>query len=84
MPLDYFAGCTTTGLSKYRGLLAALEPRTLLIEEAAETKEGTIIAGMIETLQHLILVGDHQQLQANCNVCKFPEHFSPSLSLNAS
>ncbi|TVY89198.1 Helicase required for RNAi-mediated heterochromatin assembly [Lachnellula willkommii] len=61
-------GCTTTGLSKYRGLLAAVQPRTLLIEEAAETKEGTIIAGMIETLQHLILVGDHQQLQANCNV----------------
>lgn len=23
---------------------------------------------MIETLQHLILVGDHQQLQANCNI----------------
>lgn len=38
-------GCTTTGLSKYRGLLAAVQPRTLLIEEAAETKEGTIIAG---------------------------------------
>ncbi|TVY75609.1 Helicase required for RNAi-mediated heterochromatin assembly [Lachnellula suecica] len=61
-------GCTTTGLSKYRGLIAAVQPRALLIEEAAETKEGTIIAGMIETLQHLILVGDHQQLQANCNV----------------
>jgi helicase required for RNAi-mediated heterochromatin assembly 1 len=23
---------------------------------------------MIESLQHLILVGDHQQLQANCNI----------------
>jgi helicase required for RNAi-mediated heterochromatin assembly 1 len=61
-------GCTTTGLSKYRGLLAALESRTLLIEEAAETLEGTVIAGMIDSLQQLILVGDHQQLQANCNV----------------
>ncbi|KAF4633146.1 hypothetical protein G7Y89_g4966 [Cudoniella acicularis] len=61
-------GCTTTGLSKYRGILAALEPRTILIEEAAETLEGTIIAGMLDSLQHLILVGDHQQLQAGCNV----------------
>ncbi|KAH8660848.1 P-loop containing nucleoside triphosphate hydrolase protein, partial [Tricladium varicosporioides] len=61
-------GCTTTGLSKYRGLLAAVEPRTILIEEAAETLEGTIIAGMLDSLQHLILVGDHQQLQAGCNV----------------
>lgn len=61
-------GCTTTGLSKYRGLLASLESRTLLIEEAAETLEGTVIAGMIESLDQLILVGDHQQLQASCNM----------------
>lgn len=61
-------GCTTTGLSKYRGLLAALKPRTLLIEEAAETLEGNVVAGMFESLQHLILVGDHKQLQAHANV----------------
>lgn len=61
-------GCTTTGLSKYRGLLSALDPRTLLIEEAAETLEGTVIAGMFDSLEQLILVGDHQQLQAHCNV----------------
>jgi helicase required for RNAi-mediated heterochromatin assembly 1 len=61
-------GCTTTGLSKYRGFLAALKPRTLLIEEAAETLEGKIMAGMIESIQQLILVGDHQQLQAHCNI----------------
>ena len=60
--------CTTTGLSKYRGLLASLQPRTLLIEEAAQTLEGTIMAGMFESLEQLILVGDHQQLQAHCNV----------------
>ncbi|KAH7311881.1 P-loop containing nucleoside triphosphate hydrolase protein [Rhexocercosporidium sp. MPI-PUGE-AT-0058] len=61
-------GCTTTGLSKYRGLLSALAPRTLLIEEAAETLESKIIAGMMESLQQLILVGDHKQLQASCTV----------------
>lgn len=61
-------GCTTTGLSKYRGLLSALQPRTLLIEEAAETLEGTVIAGMFDSLERLILVGDHKQLQAHCNV----------------
>lgn len=61
-------GCTTTGLSKYRGILSALQPRTLLIEEAAETLEGKIIGGMFESLEQLILVGDHQQLQASCTV----------------
>lgn len=62
--------CTTTGLSKYRGFLSALAPRILVIEEAAETLEGTLIAGMFDSLQQLILVGDHQQLQAHCNVAE--------------
>lgn len=61
-------GCTTTGLSRYRGLLSALRPRTLLIEEAAETSEAKIIAGLFVSLEQLILVGDHQQLQASATV----------------
>lgn len=61
-------GCTTTGLAKYRGMLSALQPRTLLVEEAAETLEANVISGMFDSLEHLILVGDHQQLQASCNI----------------
>lgn len=61
-------GCTTTGLAKYRGFLSAIQPRTLLIEEAAESLEGTIMGGLVESLQQLILVGDHQQLQAHCTI----------------
>ncbi|KAL7948087.1 P-loop containing nucleoside triphosphate hydrolase protein [Trichoderma barbatum] len=55
-------GCTTTGLSKYRGLLAGLMPRIMLIEEAAETREAHIAAAMFPSLEQLVLVGDHQQL----------------------
>lgn len=61
-------GCTTTGLAKYRPLFSALQPRTLLIEEAAETMEAMVTAGMVASLQQLILVGDHKQLQAFCNI----------------
>ncbi|KAJ8126517.1 hypothetical protein O1611_g7120 [Lasiodiplodia mahajangana] len=60
-------GCTTTGLCKYRGLLAALQPRTMLIEEAAETKEASILSALYPSLQQLILVGDHQQLAPSCD-----------------
>ena len=60
-------GCTTTGLTKYRGLLAALQPRTMLVEEAAETREANIISAIYPTLQQLILVGDHQQLVPHCD-----------------
>lgn len=61
-------GMTTTGLSKYRPLISALKPKIILIEEAAEVLEGPVSVACMESLQHLILVGDHKQLQANCSV----------------
>lgn len=59
---------TMTGLSKYRGLISSLEPRIVLIEEAAEVIEGHVVTACFKSLQQLILVGDHQQLRAQCSV----------------
>jgi helicase required for RNAi-mediated heterochromatin assembly 1 len=61
-------GCTTTGLTKYRGLLSALEPKVLMVEEAAETREANITSALFPTLDQLILVGDHQQLVPHVDV----------------
>ena len=61
-------GMTTTGFSKYRGLLAALQPRIVLIEEAAETLEAPVTVTCLPSLQHLVLVGDHEQLRPHCHV----------------
>ncbi|KAL4788637.1 P-loop containing nucleoside triphosphate hydrolase protein [Aspergillus varians] len=61
-------GMTTTGLSKYRALVSSLKPRTVLIEEAAEAIEGPIAAACLDSLQQMILVGDHQQLRGHCSV----------------
>lgn len=61
-------GMTTTGLSKYRALIQSLRPRIVLIEEAAETLEAYVTASCFPSLQHLILVGDHQQLRGHCAV----------------
>ncbi|KAI9648909.1 hypothetical protein NHQ30_001475 [Ciborinia camelliae] len=67
-------GCTTTGLSKYRGLLSALNPSILLIEEAAETLEANVTASIIPSLEQVILVGDHRQLTANTTLDRFMSH----------
>ncbi|KAF2104557.1 hypothetical protein NA57DRAFT_63019 [Rhizodiscina lignyota] len=61
-------GLTTTGLSKYRPLISALNPKIVLIEEAAEAIEAPVAVACVPSLQHLILVGDHQQLRPNCSV----------------
>ncbi|KAF8429157.1 putative DEAD box helicase [Tirmania nivea] len=60
-------GMTNTGLAKYRSLVASLCPRIVMIEEAAESLEGPIITACFPTIQHMILVGDHQQLRPHCN-----------------
>ncbi|KAF5678483.1 nonsense-mediated mRNA decay protein [Fusarium heterosporum] len=61
-------GCTTTGLTKYRGLIAALKPRILMIEEAAETREANITSALYPTLDQIVLVGDHKQLVPQVDV----------------
>ena len=75
-------GMTTTGLSKYRGLIQSVNPRVVLIEEAAETLEAYVTAACFESLEHLILVGDHQQLRGQCSVSElegYPYYLSVSL-----
>ncbi|OJJ72488.1 hypothetical protein ASPBRDRAFT_74456 [Aspergillus brasiliensis CBS 101740] len=61
-------GMTATGLSKYRGLISSLKPKVVLIEEAAEAIEAPVVAACFDSLQHMILVGDHQQLRGHCTV----------------
>ncbi|KKK20890.1 hypothetical protein AOCH_004073 [Aspergillus ochraceoroseus] len=72
---DYFIlqnarviGMTATGLSKYRALVSSLKPKIVLVEEAAEAIEAPIAAACLDSLQHMILVGDHQQLRGRCAV----------------
>jgi helicase required for RNAi-mediated heterochromatin assembly 1 len=61
-------GMTTTGFSRYRGLISALRPRVVLIEEAGETREAPVAVTCVSSLQQLVLVGDHQQLRPHCNM----------------
>lgn len=75
-------GCTTTGLTKYRGFLAATGARVLLIEEAAETREPNVSSALFPSLDQLILVGDHQQLPPQCDVARLGgEPFNLNVSL---
>lgn len=74
-------GCTTTGLVKYRGLVAALKPRVLLVE-AAEAREANIAATLFPSLEQLVLVGDHQQLVPHVDMrelCLEPHRLNMSL-----
>ena len=56
------------GAAKYRKLLQRLKPRITIVEEAAEVLESHIVTSLTPGCQHLILIGDHQQLRPNPTV----------------
>ncbi|KAI5843438.1 hypothetical protein DFP73DRAFT_552098 [Morchella snyderi] len=60
-------GMTTTGLAKNRSIIAAVGPKIVLIEEAAEALEGPVVVACMPSVEHLILVGDHKQLRGHCS-----------------
>jgi hypothetical protein len=56
-------GFTTTGAAKMRDLIKLVGPVVLVVEEAAEVLEAHILASLVPSIEHLILIGDHQQLR---------------------
>ncbi|XP_050411923.2 NFX1-type zinc finger-containing protein 1 [Patella vulgata] len=72
---------TTTGAAKYQHILQEINPRIIVIEEAAEVLEGHVIAALSEQCEHLILIGDHKQLRPNPNVHRLAKEFNLEISL---
>ncbi|VDC00511.1 unnamed protein product [Peniophora sp. CBMAI 1063] len=59
--------CTTTGAAMYTDILQAAEPDVLLVEEAGEILESHVLTALGKSTQHMILIGDHQQLRPKVN-----------------
>jgi hypothetical protein len=56
-------GMTTSGCAKYRSLIHGLAPNIVICEEAGEVLESHVLAALGPNTEHLILIGDHQQLR---------------------
>ncbi len=61
-------GMTTTSAAKNRELIEALRLDTIVVEEAAEVLEAHIITSLTDSVERLVLVGDHHQLRPTINV----------------
>lgn len=60
-------GVTTTGLAKQVKLLSKVNAKVIICEEAGEVLEGHLINALLPTCQHLIQIGDHEQLRPQIN-----------------
>ncbi|ERS95412.1 hypothetical protein HMPREF1624_08290 [Sporothrix schenckii ATCC 58251] len=56
-------GMTTTGLAKNHDLLKHIKSKVLLCEEAGEVLEAHMLTSFLPSIEHAILIGDHQQLR---------------------
>ena len=72
---------TTTGCAKNFDLLKNAYFPIVIVEEAAEVFEGHILASLSKRTEHLILIGDHQQLKPNPANYDLDIKYNLSLSL---
>ncbi|KAG0728367.1 NFX1-type zinc finger-containing protein 1 [Chionoecetes opilio] len=74
-------GMTTTGAAQYTRILQDLAPAIVVIEEAAEILESHVITSLTAGCQHLIMIGDHQQLQPSATVYELAKKYGLETSL---
>ncbi|KAG0714392.1 NFX1-type zinc finger-containing protein 1 [Chionoecetes opilio] len=74
-------GMTTTGAAQYNRILQDLAPSIVVIEEAAEILESHVITSLTAGCQHLIMIGDHQQLQPSATVYELAKKYGLETSL---
>ncbi|OQR83744.1 hypothetical protein ACHHYP_14331 [Achlya hypogyna] len=60
-------GMTTTGCAMNQELVRCLAPKVVLIEEAGEVLEAHLLSCLTAATQHIIQIGDHQQLRPLVN-----------------
>jgi superfamily I DNA and/or RNA helicase len=72
---------TTTGCAKNADLLKSTNFPIIIVEEAAEVFEAHILTSLSKQTEHLILIGDHQQLRPNPAVYELDKKYNLSMSL---
>jgi superfamily I DNA and/or RNA helicase len=60
-------GVTTSGLAKRISVLRHIDAKVVICEEAGEVLEAHMLSALIPSVQHLIQIGDHQQLRPQIN-----------------
>jgi AAA domain/Zinc finger C-x8-C-x5-C-x3-H type (and similar) len=56
-------GVTTSGLARNLDVLRRLESKVIVCEEAGEVLEAHLLTAFLPSVEHAILIGDHQQLK---------------------
>ncbi|XP_033724517.1 NFX1-type zinc finger-containing protein 1-like [Pecten maximus] len=72
---------TTTRAAADNDILRRINPKIMVIEEAAEVPDHHLLAGLVPSLQHLVMIGDHQQLRPAYNDYKTAMRYDLNVSI---
>lgn len=64
-------GVTTTGLARHLDVLRRVRAKVVMIEEAGEVLEAHTLTALLPSVEHAILIGDHEQLRPQINNYEF-------------
>ena len=74
-------GVTITGASINHDLLHHIGPSVVIVEEAAEILEPSLLAALTPSIEHLILIGDHKQLRPQVDTYELRKNFQFDVSM---
>ncbi|XP_069114828.1 NFX1-type zinc finger-containing protein 1-like [Argopecten irradians] len=72
---------TTTRAANDHDILRSINPKIMVIEEAAEVPDHHVLACLVPSLQHLVMIGDHQQLRPSYNDYKTAMRYGLNVSV---
>ena len=74
-------GMTTTGAAKHGYILKSIRPKVVIVEEAAEVLESHVVTSLSSSVQQLVLIGDHKQLQPKVTYYELEKNYNLQYSL---
>ncbi len=74
-------GMTTTGAAKHHHILMKIHPKIVIFEEAAEIFESHIVTSLSSSVQQVVLIGDHKQLQPKPNCYNLGKDYNFAVSM---
>lgn len=69
-------GVTTSGLARNLDVLRRVRAKVVIMEEAGEVLEAHALTALLPSVEHAILIGDHEQLRPQINNYEF-QHENP-------
>ncbi|KAL8674153.1 MAG: hypothetical protein Q9168_001447 [Polycauliona sp. 1 TL-2023] len=67
----HIIGVTTTGLARNLDILRRVRAKVVVFEEAGEVLEAHTLTALLPSVEHAILIGDHEQLRPQINNYEF-------------